>query len=152
MFLPSLPAHLLDWALLSVVPAVGWARSGCECFLHSGNQGPLRPAKPCWEPRVSCCKDSKRTAPPPRSPSDPQKLWGRVVQPPGFSRADGEVLIELGASLFLFLHLSSVILPLTVNEDVRLGGSQVESGEDLALVILPERLLGEGTPRVSPNS
>lgn len=92
------------------------------------------------------------STPPPRSPSDPQKSWGRVVQPPGFSRADGEVLIELGASLFHFLHLSSVILPLTVNEDVGLGGSQVESGEDLALVILPERLLGERTPRVSPNS
>lgn len=88
----------------------------------------------------------------PRNPSDPQKSWGRVVQPPGFSRADGEVLIELGESLFCFFRLSSVILPLTVNEDVRLDGSQVESGEDLALVILPEHFLEESTPRVSPNS
>ena len=75
--------------------------------------------------------------PPPRSPSDPQKSWGRVVQPPSFSRAGGEVLIELGTSLFCFFRLSSDIRPLTVTEDVRLGGSQVESGEDLALVFLP---------------
>lgn len=107
---------------------------------------------PAGSPESLAAKTPRGQHPPPRSPSDPQKSWGRVVQPPGFSRADGEVLIELGASLFHFLHLSSVILPLTVNEDVGLGGSQVESGEDLALVILPERLLGERTPRVSPNS
>ena len=77
---------------------------------------------------------------------------GKSSSAPSFSRAGGEVLIELGASLFCFFRLSSDILPLTVTDDVRLGGSQVERGEDLALVFLPARLLEKRTPRVSPNS